>query len=156
LIPVFGFLTHEPASEWDNIFHYLQPLELEVIIGKVAVLVSMICSELLYTFLMAKTLVCQILPRAEDDKIPVGITACAPSALALCINFLGEFALEVFSGVASISFSIIGFMLPPVSYFTQYPLKNTGWAFMAAVVLVVGGGMMICSFVLTIQYFMTF
>jgi hypothetical protein len=150
LIPALGYLTGQLVDDGENVFHYLDPWAVEVIAGQIAVMISMFCSEFFFAYLMGRCVAGQIYTPAENHGIPVGVSAFAMSALALCINFLGDQGLGLFYGIALISFSVVGFVLPPVYYFAQYGNRHTGWSIVAGLVLVIGGGMMIISFYLTI------
>jgi hypothetical protein len=151
LIPAFGYLAVEPPDDGENIYHSLDPTAKEVIIGEAAVIVNMVCSSLVFTFFLAKTIIELIMPIAVNRGIPVGVAAIGASALSICVNFWGDFGAELFLGIGEVAFAIIGFVLPPVYYFAQYQFKSIRWGVIAIVVLLIGGGIMIVSLVITIQ-----
>jgi hypothetical protein len=151
LIPTFGYMSMAPIEDGENVFHYLDPVAPEAIVGAGAVIVNMICSNALFTFFMAKSVAGQILPGAENQGVPVAVAAFATSALALCVNSLGDTLLDWFYGVGSVAFSVLGFVLPPIYFFAQYRLKSVAWAVTSGIILFVGGGMMLISLVIAIQ-----
>jgi amino acid permease len=151
LIPAFGYLAVEPLDDGENIYHSLDPTAIEVIIGELAVIVNLLCSNLLFTFYGAKTAVAQILPVAEYRIVPAGVAGIASCACSICVNFMGDFGVDLFYGIGAVAFSIIGFVLPPLYYFAQYQFKSIRWGLVSIVVFLIGGGMMVISLIVTIQ-----
>jgi hypothetical protein len=121
-----------------------------VIIGKFAVIVNMVCSNALFTYYLAKTVAGMILPIAEYDRGAIVMSAVASCTVSISINFIGDFGVELFYAISCISFSIVGFVLPPIYFIAQYRAQSIKWLVMCVIVLVIGGGMMILSFALTI------
>jgi hypothetical protein len=151
LIPAFGFLALADVEDGENVFHYLNPSAPEVIVGKFAVIVNMACSDMLFQFFLAKSVAGSIWPAAEHSREALALAGLVAGAVAIAVNFLDEFSSTLFFGVAVNSFSLLAFILPPVFFFAQYGSQNLTWAILAALVLLIGGGMMILSLIGLVQ-----
>jgi hypothetical protein len=111
----------------------------------------MICSNGVFTYFVANVMVEQILPVAARDRMTVGIAGFTASLLSISLQFLGGLVYDLLFAVGGVSFSVIGFVLPPVYYFAQYHGQSVRWSIVAGTVLLMGGGMMIISLVIAIQ-----
>jgi hypothetical protein len=144
-------MTRQEVEDGENVFHYLDPTAAEVIIGKVAVLVNMVCSTIVFTYLLGKSVAGIIFPRAGDEMACVGIAGTVVSAVAIAMNSISDVAFELFYGIGDVAFSIVGFVLPAVYFFAQMGVGHVRWTIVAFVVLGIGSAMMVISFVVTVQ-----
>jgi hypothetical protein len=151
LIPAFGYLTFAEVEDGENVFHYLDPAAPEVIVGKFAVLVNMCCSDMVFQFFLAKTIAGFITRNAENSHVALTIAGLIAGMVAIWVNFFDELATTIFFGIGLNAFSILAFVLPPVYFFAQYGLQSPRWALIAAVVLIIGGGMMVISFAILVM-----
>jgi hypothetical protein len=107
LIPAFGCMTMSEADDAAHIFHSLDPKAPEVIIGMFAVIVCMFCSNCLWTFFGAKTLVDTIYRPAQNHRLSVVAAAVVMASLSICVNFWGDSGVELFYTLGIMAFSIV-------------------------------------------------
>jgi hypothetical protein len=151
LIPAIGYLTMAEVEDGENVFHYLDPDCPEVLIGKIAVILNSVCSNVIFQFFLARTIVAEIHPSGTSNRATLGLTGLIAGAFAIWVNFWEDLGIAIFYGVSLVSFSIVAFCLPPLYFLAQYRFESVKWATISVIVLVIGGGMMLISLVLTVQ-----
>jgi hypothetical protein len=131
-VPLIGWLFFLDLPYGENVMLFLDPASPETIIGKIAVLGISLTSTAFFTYHLAEITAKMILP-------------------VICIVSLGDTACNLSYEISGVALTLLGFVLPPMYYLVQFRFRFLKWGIIAAIVLVLGLGMLVLSLMVTIQ-----
>jgi amino acid permease len=139
-IALLSYLCFSEVAEEVNIFFSLEPYEPEVIVGKFAILGVSLCSTVFFTYFCSQQMASSIHPAAGKSKRMIGTTSFTMMFLSIALYLFG---VLIFDGLVyqlgTISFSLLGFVLPPVYYLSDQGFASVKWG--CAAVFVLAGGL---------------
>jgi amino acid permease len=155
LIPFVGYLLFSGVAPDFVFFHSLDPEGApEVIIGRIAVLIVTITSNVFFTFFSGEAFASSFRGEAfgtvesrSKAAAPQFLGALALSLFAICANFLPEWILAVLYDLASAAYSILGLIFPAVIYLARFRFKVFRWGLMSVILFCLGGFLVVILFV---------
>jgi hypothetical protein len=152
-VPFVGYLLFSNVDFQENIFFYLNPNDVEVVMGKVAALIISICSTAFFQYHIAGIVGKIILPSVPSVGFSAFMASIAMTLPVMCINIMGrKWGLFLYD-LGSICFAVLGFVLPPVYFLVQFRFGYVKWGLLASGVLILGLIMFMVSIVAMIQGF---